>query len=83
MKRSGPVRRWVATRLIFAASRIDPYGAFRRTSMTFEFVEGVGVEWQWGGGGCPLWYYGQDDYAKAWAHDGHPPKGNPVHERRP
>ena len=59
-------RRWVAQHLTFAAARIHRPSAFKRTHLSFEFVDGVGIVTNEDGHGCPLWYYGDDDYARAW-----------------
>lgn len=79
------MRRWLATRLLFWSARLDPEGTFRRTSMSFEFVENVGVEWNWDNHGCPLWYFGRKDYLRAWERNrtkGDGLNGQPVYERR-
>jgi hypothetical protein len=60
------MRRWIALHLVFLADRIAPEDAFRHSGMSFEFVENVGVEWNWDGHGCPIWYSGQEDYRRAW-----------------
>lgn len=63
------LRRWAAKRLRFLADRIDQHGAPRRTGMCFEFVMNHGLEVNWSGNGCPLWYYGNDDYELSYARD--------------
>lgn len=48
------------------ADRIDLHGAPRRTSWSFTFEHNdKGIQYRDDGKGCPLWYYGQDDFHKA------------------
>ena len=52
------LRRW--------ADRLDHYGAPKKmTRLSFTFEHGEGLVVRTDGRGCPLWYYGNDDYARA------------------
>lgn len=71
------IRLRLAQRLRFAADHIHPSSAFRCTCMTFYFRDGHGIVVdQDGHDGCPLWYRGDDDYAKA--HAVTTPRSRPV-----
>lgn len=61
------MRRAVAHWMRKWADRIDRAHAPKSTSYTFRFVDGVGIIWELGGPGCPVWYLSDEDYAKAWA----------------
>lgn len=61
------VKTWLATRLRFAADRIDPAGAPRRTQYSFTFERGEGTAFNDRSRGCPLWYLGTADYERAHA----------------
>lgn len=68
------LRRNIGTWLRYRADRIDPDGAPRAIGAHFNFVMGVGMVITQTDGvsisppapGCPLWYIGEDDYARAW-----------------
>lgn len=48
------------------ADRLDPAGAPKQASpYTFSFEQGQGITLREDGQGCPIWYYGDADYAKA------------------
>lgn len=47
------------------ADRLDPDGAPRRTSWSFTHEDGWGTVFNQEGRGCPLWYYGKDDYTRS------------------
>lgn len=47
------------------ADRIDPHGAPRATGHAFTFEMRRGLVFRDDGKGCPLWYYGRDDYERA------------------
>jgi hypothetical protein len=49
------------------ADRIDDHGAPRATGWTFTFERNRGMVFHdiQARRGCPVWYIGQDDYAKA------------------
>jgi hypothetical protein len=49
------------------ADRLDNEGAPKRTSWSFTFEEGWGAVFNQAGRGCPLYYFGQDDYERAHA----------------
>lgn len=63
------MRRWIATRLRYLADRIDPKGAPRFTGYHFRFEAKKGIVFDLGPG-CGVWYYGEDDYSKAWTEAG-------------
>lgn len=68
------IRQWIARRLRFLADRIDHRGAPKSIgwSFTYERDEGI-VFWDNRNKGCPVWYYGDDDYEKAYSGaDKHP-----------
>ena len=48
------------------ADRIDRHGAPKGTHLSFTFERGTGVVVRKDGRGCPLWYYGDDDYERAY-----------------
>lgn len=56
---------WIAYKLRIWADRIDQHGAPRRMSYRFTFEKGKGIVFRSDGRGCPLWYYGRDDYELA------------------
>lgn len=59
-------KHWVATRLRFLADRIDRHGAPKRmSSLSFTFELGEGIRVRDDHRGCPLWYFGDDDYNRA------------------
>lgn len=58
-------RRRIAHRLRIWADRLAPEDAPRKTCISFEFVTGKGIVTNTDGHGCPLWYLGMDDYARA------------------
>jgi len=47
------------------ADRIHPTTAPRYTSYSFTFEEGQGIKFRTDQRGCPLWYLGETDYARA------------------
>ena len=47
------------------ADRIDHRGAPKSMGWSFIFIEGYGIRFNDEGFGCPLWYYGDDDYKRA------------------
>lgn len=48
------------------AERLDPAGAPKQASpYTFTFEQRQGITLREDGQGCPIWYYGDADYAKA------------------
>lgn len=47
------------------ADRLDPSNAPRQTSCSFTFEPGRGLVFHEDGRGCPIYYVGQDDYARA------------------
>lgn len=47
------------------ADRLDPAGCPRSIGSSFTFELGEGIRWRDDGKGCPLWYLGEDDYARA------------------
>jgi len=60
------VRVKIANWMRRAADRMDRAGAVKRTGMSFTFAEHWGVIFhEDGAAGCPLWYYGDADYALA------------------
>ncbi len=66
MTRAG-IKRRIAERLRIWADRLSPETAPRHTGMSFTFepnAEG-GIRIHWDDQGCPLWYLGEDDYARA------------------
>lgn len=59
------MRKWLAMRLRFWADRIDWAGAPKRTVWSFTYERGKGVVFNSNSRGCPLWYYGNEDYDRA------------------
>lgn len=59
------LRAWIGERLRFAADRIDPDNAPRRTHWSFTFEDRRGARFRDDGRGCPLWYLGHADYDRA------------------
>lgn len=64
MMRVAWVRR-VAWWLRLLADRLDPDGAPRRTHQSWTFERGRGIVFRDDGKGCPVWYLGRADYARA------------------
>lgn len=62
----GRVRSPIARHLRALADRLDPRGAPKRTHCSFTFEDGIGIVFHKDQRGCPVWYYGDDDYKKAW-----------------
>lgn len=60
------VRGVLARRLRALADLLDPRGALKRTHCSFMFEDGIGIVFYDDPRGCPAWYYGDDDYVKAW-----------------
>jgi hypothetical protein len=56
---------WIAKRLRRLADRIDYKSAPKGTSWSMTFEYGKGPQFNQDGRGCPLWYLGDDDYARA------------------
>jgi hypothetical protein len=54
-----------AQRLRNWADRLDHYGAPKCTGFGFTFEQGRGFVVHQDGHGCPIWYYGNDEYDKA------------------
>lgn len=67
----GRIKRWIAMRLRFLADRIDWAGAPKRTQWSFTYEPGKGAMFHNDGLGCPLWYYGNEDYERAHNEGGH------------
>ena len=59
------MRVWLARRLRLLADRLDGAGAPRHMGHSFTFEDGRGLVFRDDGRGCPLWYLGADDYARA------------------
>lgn len=59
------MRAIVGRRLRFLADRVDPDGAPRMTNLRFTIEHRRGLVVREDGKGCPLWYYGMEDYARA------------------
>lgn len=75
------IRAFIWWQLIYLADRICPEQAFRRTGVTFYFVEGKGVVTEFATGrGCPLWHQGKADYEKAHQVQLSPPATPPTTE---
>ena len=60
------------------ADRLDLAGAPKRTGWSFTFEEGWGTVFNQDGRGCPLWYYGNEDFQLA--HDAAAPSADPCCE---
>jgi hypothetical protein len=60
------VRARIGWLLRLLADRIDRDGAPRYMSYSFTFERGQGIRFREGGRGCPLWYSGRADYARAY-----------------
>lgn len=59
------LRAFIAGRLRFWADRLGRPGAPKAMSVRFTFEERVGIVFRDDGRGCPLWYYGDQDYERA------------------
>lgn len=59
-------RRWFANRCRFFADRLHEETAFRGMGSTFTFELNEGIRWRDDGRGCPVWYWGEADYARAY-----------------
>lgn len=69
------LRRRFARRLRFAADRVDPHGAPRFTGFSFTFDGPDGIRFRDDRKGCPIAYYGMDDYERAHTEaDGYDPR---------
>ena len=56
------------------ADRIDDRGAPKHTGFSFTFEAGEGIRWRDDGKGCPIYYYGAEDYKRAHSEaDSHDP----------
>lgn len=55
----------LASKLRLWADRLDYDGAMKYTSWTFTFEDRIGVKFRSDGKGCPITYFGNDDYARA------------------
>lgn len=51
--------------LRYWADRIDRHGAPKRTHLSFTFEHGRGLVVRGDQRGCPIWYYGDEDYQRA------------------
>lgn len=67
------IRKWLATRLRYAADRIDHTGAPKAISWSFTFELGRGIVFREDGRGCQLWYLGDEDYDRAHDEADNPP----------
>jgi hypothetical protein len=47
------------------ADRIDYHGAPKAMGWSFTFEKGIGIVFRQGRQGCPIWYYGEEDYIRA------------------
>lgn len=61
------LRAVVGTALRRPADRIDHAGAPKAIGWSFTFERGVGIRFREDRHGCPLWYLGDDSYARAHA----------------
>lgn len=59
------MRKWIAYWLRTYADRIDHRGAPKYINWSFTFEHGEGIRFRDDGQGCPLLYYGDDDYERA------------------
>ena len=59
------LRASIAYQLRKYADRIDHHGAPKAMSVSFTFEERVGIVFRDDGRGCPLCYYGDQDYERA------------------
>lgn len=57
--------RWLANKMRLVADRLDPSGAARLTGWSFTFEQHRGIVFHERGPGCPVWYMGEKDYARA------------------
>lgn len=48
------------------ADRLDRRGAPKGTHCSFTIEPGIGIVVHEDHRGCPIWYYGDDAYKKAW-----------------
>jgi hypothetical protein len=60
------MRRRLAHRLRLWADRLDWHGAPKKTMLSFTFERGTGLVVNKDSRGCPLWYYGNDAYERAY-----------------
>ena len=65
MSKPKGLRARIARRLRCWADRIDNPGAPKAMSVRFTFEDRVGIVFRDDGRGCPLWYYGDEDYERA------------------
>jgi hypothetical protein len=61
------LRQWLAHWLRIYADRLDDRGAPKRMGSSFTYETGEGIRIRDDSKGCPLYYYGQDDLARAHA----------------